>query len=167
VRRHVKDASASAYARNIDLIVCTGKHQAWCKAHTEASEAHGHLQSLRASQVGREWIVRRRALAFRYTCRFVVEESPEMQAWRITCQRVCASFAFPTAAPLPVPCQFLRSAANKAAAWVTSRGQSCIVKTIMFAVCVANMGADRLWYGLDVNGERRRSYGVDERPWWV
>ena len=79
-----------------------------------------------------------------------------MQAWRITCQRVCASFAFPTAAPLPVPCQFLRSAANKAAAWVTSRGQSCIVKTIMFAVCVANMGADRLWYGLDVNGEKRR-----------
>lgn len=27
VQRHVKDASALGYARNIELIVCTGKHQ--------------------------------------------------------------------------------------------------------------------------------------------
>lgn len=135
-----------------------------CKAHTEA---HGHLQSVLASQVGRrmDCATVRIGIPVRYTSTFVVEESPEMQAWRITCQRLSASSAFPTPAPLPVPCQFLRSAANKAAAVLTkSRGpQSCIMKTMVRPDCAVDMGADRLLYGLDVNGERRCRYGVDEK----
>ena len=47
---------------------------------------------------------------------YVVGESPEMQAWRITCQRCAPRFVPNACVPLPVRRQCLRSAANKAAA---------------------------------------------------
>lgn len=164
MQRHVKDASASAYARNIDLMVCTGRHQACVQSAYRGAWASAICARVPSRQ-GMDCATVRIGIPVRYTSTFVVEESPEMQAWRITCQRLSASFAFPTAAPLPVPCQFLRSAANKAAAVLTtSRGpQSCIMKTMVRPECAVDMGADRLLRGLEVNGERRCRYGVDEK----
>ena len=71
-----------------------------CKTHTEA---HGHLQSLRASGTGREWECATHSIGIpvRYTSTFVVEESPEVQGLADHMSAIARLVCVPNGCPPP------------------------------------------------------------------
>ena len=122
-------------------VVCTGRHQghgaskqdtyrgAWAWAWASAISASV------PNRQGMECATHSIGIPVRYTgtvVRLLLRSRQRYRAWRITCQRLRASFALPNGCPprsaMSIPCA---PAADEAATWTMSRGaaSSCMVKT--------------------------------------
>ena len=140
VQRHVKDASAPAYARSMELNCLHGQaSRPRCKQDTyRGAWAWAWASAISASfpnRQGMECATHSIGIPVRYTStvvRLLLRSRQRYRAWRITCQRLRALFALPNGCPprsaMSIPCA---PAADEAATWTTSRGasSSCMVKT--------------------------------------